>query len=207
MQIVCISDTHGQHHALKLPPGDMLIHAGDLSTRGKSDELRDFLHWFASQPYQHKIFIGGNHDFLLERESKFFRTMVPRGCTYLNDEPVEIKGIRIWGSPITPFFHDWAFNRRRGDKIRRHWALIPDHVDLLVTHGPPLGILDQTTYGDHVGCADLLERLAAVRPKVHLFGHIHEGYGKTEQDGTVFINASCVDTGYRLVNAPVVMEM
>jgi Icc-related predicted phosphoesterase len=125
----------------------------------------------------------------------------------LNDSGVEIEGMTVWGSPITPFFFDWAFNRHRGAHIRRHWDLIPAGVDILVTHGPPYGILDRTARGQCVGCEELLPVVERLRPRLHVFGHIHEAYGQVEVKGTRFVNASVLDLHYRRVNAPVVIDV
>jgi Icc-related predicted phosphoesterase len=207
MKIVLISDSHGQHHLLDLPPGDVLVHAGDFSRSGKPAEAKDFLRWLADQPFRHKIFVAGNHDFIAEKEPALFRSWVPDNCTYLEDQQVEVEGLRIWGSPITPWFFDWAFNRNRGGDICRHWDFIPDGLDLLITHGPPAGILDVTARGEHVGCEDLRKRIEKARPKVSVFGHIHEAYGRAEVDGTSFYNASVLDLGYRMANPPFVIEI
>jgi Icc-related predicted phosphoesterase len=206
MRIICLSDSHGQHRGVPIPPGDVVIHAGDVSKRGEKGELADFLDWFGGLPHRYKIFVGGNHDFLLEDAPREFAKMVPDNCMYLNDSGVEIAGITVWGSPITPFFFDWAFNRHRGADIRRHWDLIPARVDILVTHGPPYGILDRTARGQCVGCEELLPVVERLRPRLHVFGHIHEAYGQFERNGTRFVNASVLDLHYRRVNAPVVVD-
>jgi Icc-related predicted phosphoesterase len=208
MKIISISDTHGQHHGLRLPEGDVIIHAGDISPKGQLAQITAFVHWFSQLPFTHKIFIGGNHDFLLEEDRSLFDSLfASSGCIYLNDSGVEIEGLKIWGSPITPWFHNWAFNRHRGEPIRQHWNLIPADTDILVTHGPPFGILDRTVMDQNVGCADLLQTVQQVKPRYHIFGHIHEGYGQMEGEGTTFINASVMDERYRRVNEPVVWEM
>jgi Icc-related predicted phosphoesterase len=206
MRIICISDTHGQHHSLQLPQGDILIHAGDISTLGKPEEIEDFLDWFSNQTHRYKLFIGGNHDFYLEKEPELFELMVPKNCIYLNDSMAEVEGIKIWGSPVTPFFHNWAFNRYPGDDIRKHWKLIAEDTDILVTHSPPAGILDMTVRGIAVGDEDLKKKINYIKPKYHIFGHIHEQYGKVEQEGTTYINASYLDVRYRPSHPPVVIE-
>lgn len=209
MKIVAISDSHGQHHSLKqLPPGDMLIHAGDVSSRGGLAAVTNFLIWFSKQDYKYKIFIAGNHDFLFERETtEFIKSLIPKDVIYLNDSGIEIEGINIWGSPVQPWFHDWAFNRMRGDDIQKHWDLIPTNTDILITHGPPMKVLDITVHGHkHVGCQNLMDAIQKVKPKVHIFGHIHEAYGVEEQDGIKFINASVLNLQYELVNAPVLFN-
>jgi Icc-related predicted phosphoesterase len=114
------------------------------------------------------------------------------------DSGVTIEGIKFWGSPVTPFFHNWAFNRYENE-IGPHWDLIPEGIDVLITHGPPHGILDKTIReGWSVGCKSLKAKVDQIKPQVHVFGHIHEEMGQVEIGGTTFINASVVDERYRL---------
>lgn len=208
MQIVAISDTHGQHSQLVLPPGDLLIHAGDVSGRGQRTEIVDFLQWFAAQPHPYKVMIAGNHDFYFEQESEErIRQVLPANIVYLNDSGTTVNGLRIWGSPISPWFFNWAFNRHRGADIQQHWNLIPAHTDILITHGPVHGILDRTTHGEAVGCENLLATVQTIRPRYFVCGHIHEAYGMVQKNGTTFINASVLDERYRLVHQPVVAEV
>lgn len=206
MRITFISDTHGQHEALQLPPADMLVHAGDFTGKGQQAEVESFLEWLGAQPHTHKVFIAGNHDFLAERDPQLFQSLLPPGVTYLNDSGLTLEGIRIWGSPIQPWFYDWAFNRRRGPDIARHWALIPDDTELLITHGPAWGILDQLRHGESVGCQDLLQRIQQVKPRIHVSGHIHEAYGAQQVGGVHYINASVLDERYQLVNPPITLD-
>ena len=204
MKFVIIADTHGKHRSVRLPKGDVLIHAGDISYRGEKLEIKDFLLWFARQDFEHKIFIAGNHDFFFEKaKEKELENIIPEKITYLNDSGTIINGINIWGSPFTPKFFNWAFNETRGEAIRKHWKLIPDNTDLLITHGPPYGILDQVASGHHVGCKDLLNRVKEVKPKLHVFGHIHESYGTAASFGVKFINASLTSDAYEMINAPI----
>ncbi len=207
MNIVCISDTHGLHDQLELPSGDMLIHAGDISRRGTEYEVRQFLSWFEVQPFQYKIFIAGNHDFFFEDYPILVKEMIPENVIYLENSAVEIEGIRFWGSPISPRFFDWAFNRDRGPKIRQYWEQIPDKTDILITHGPPLHHGDTIISGEQVGCKDLLEVINEKRPTYHLFGHIHEAYGITKNKHTTFINASVLNHKYKMTNPPITIEV
>jgi Icc-related predicted phosphoesterase len=208
MRLVFISDTHTLHDQIIIPDGDILLHCGDFSSRGRLQEVEDFLDWFGGQPHKYKVLIAGNHDFLAERNPKIFRLLVPENVIYLEDSGVEIEGIHIWGSPVQPWFFDWAFNRQRGAEIRKHWDLIPENTDVLITHGPPYGILDRVASDNRpVGCRDLLHRVGELSVKICAFGHIHEAYGVQEQDGVVFINASVLDEHYRVSNAPVVREI
>lgn len=207
MKIVAISDTHNRHQKLYLPDGDMLIHAGDVTSQGKQSQVEDFLEWFSKQDFKYKIFIAGNHDFFFERMPEdYIRSLIPDEVIYLNDSGVEIEGIKIWGSPVQPWFYDWAFNRQRGAEIQKHWDLIPLSTDVLVTHGPALGFGDRTIYGDRVGCEDLLKTIKKIQPRFSICGHIHEGYSVSESEGTTFINASVLNVKYELVNEPIVFD-
>lgn len=208
MKFVVIADSHGRHHHVRIPGGDVLIHAGDITYRGKKSEVEEFLKWFQKQPHKYKIFIAGNHDFFLEKEKPgVIDKIIPDDIIYLNDSGICINDINIWGSPITPQFYNWAFNKPRGAAIARHWNLIPENTDLLITHGPPRGILDQVMNEQNVGCRDLLEKVKGLGIKVHVFGHIHEAYGTTRSFGTRFINASVMNDQYELVNRPIVFEL
>lgn len=206
MKIVLISDTHGRHRSLQLPPADWIIHAGDLSSRGTQPEVADFMQWYDTLRYTHKVLIAGNHDFLAEDHPDLFRQLVPPGVHYLEDELLELEGLRIWGSPITPFFHNWAFNRNRGAEIKRYWDRIPDNIDILLTHGPAYGILDRTFTAKHVGCEELAKAMERIQPQYHVFGHIHEAYGMHKENGTTYVNASQVNLWNVLANKPVVVE-
>jgi Icc-related predicted phosphoesterase len=205
MRIVCISDTHNLSDGVAVPDGDVLLHAGDLTMMGSIDEVVRAHDWLAALPHPHKVVVAGNHDFLFERQPAAARDLM-RELVYLEDEGAEIGGLAIWGSPWQPWFFDWAFNLERGPAIRAKWDLIPAGTDILVTHGPPRGHGDRTRRGDLVGCEDLLHVVARIEPALHVFGHIHEGYGTTRSGSTLFVNASICDVSYRPVNAPVVVD-
>lgn len=208
MRFVAISDTHGQHSSLSLPEGDVLIHAGDISKRGTEAQIKEFIDWFAGLHYNHKIFIAGNHDFFLENlPVRQIADLIPDQIVYLNDSGFEIEGIKIWGSPIQPWFHNWAFNRQRGSDIKQHWDRIPNDTNILITHGPVKGILDRTAYGEQVGCSDLLDAVKRINPSFHVCGHIHEAYGEQIAERTTFINASVLNEDYFLMNSPKVFEL
>ena len=211
MRLIILSDTHNLHSGLApLPDGDVLVHAGDMTGRGTLGEIEAFVEWFAALPHRHKIMIAGNHDFAFETSAAAAEALVPEGVTYLRDAATIIEGIKFWGSPWQPWFYDWAFNLERGEEIARKWALIPNDVEVLITHGPPHGVLD-TVVGvpaEHVGCAALLARLDTLPAlRLHVFGHIHEAYGSTELLGRRFVNACICDEGYRPVNAPIVIDL
>lgn len=211
MKIVCISDTHGDHELVNLPQGDVLVHAGDITAHGTEEDANRFVEWFASQPFQHKLFIAGNHDTFLEQQPvKFAKLCAAKSLLYLNDSGVTINGVRFWGSPITPRFFDWSFMRDPGSDIEEHWVKIPLDTQVLITHGPVWGILDEVerseTLKEHTGCPSLRDRVAAIQPDYHVFGHIHEGYGEVKQNGTAFLNVSTMDNGYVINNRPVVID-
>ncbi len=199
MRIVSISDTHGQHRKLSLPDGDLFIHAGDASN-GRPGELEDFIEWMVNLPFKHKIFVPGNMDYAMERDPDRYIAQMS-GIRCLIDQSVNLQGLLFHGSPVVPNFVG-VFNRERGEEIMQHWDLIPTEVDILVTHGPPAGILDRTSSGLEVGCQDLLAAFARIRPKVHVFGHFHEGYGRMREGGTQFLNVS-----YGWGNGPIVVDL
>lgn len=208
LKFVAISDSHCRHKSLKLPKGDVLVHAGDVTYRGERWEVLDFLEWFGRQDYAYKIFIAGNHDFFFEKiATAAVQALLPDGVVYLNDSGFCIDHIRLWGSPVTPWYYNWAFNRPRGPAINRHWQQVPADTDLLITHGPPYGVLDTVVNGTHTGDKDLRKKVEAVKPRAHVFGHIHESYGVVQKGGTRFINASVLNDSYELVNPPVVFEL
>ncbi len=208
MKAIFISDTHGKHSDLILPEGDIVFHTGDVSSTGTISEIEGFLEWFEKLDYRYKIFIAGNHDFYFEKEEEHkIKKIIPDNIIYLNDSGIEIEGKFIWGSPIQPWFFDWAFNRKRGEEILIHWNLIPENTDILLTHGPPFGILDKTVRGVHVGCEELQNIVKKIKPKIHAFGHIHEDYGVIEKENCTFVNASVLNFNYKLVNEPIILDI
>lgn len=215
MICVAISDTHNLANGVAIPDGDVLLHAGDLSMEGTSPELARAAQWLGAlrERYDAVIAIPGNHDFGAENDPDETRSLFEaRGITWLVDEPAEIGGVRFYGSPWQPWFYDWAFNFPRDDggaQARETWARIPAETDVLITHGPPSGILDVTWPREqHVGCPHLLEAIRA-RPRIraHVFGHIHEAYGTLREGETLFVNASTCDRRYEPVQPPIVFEV
>lgn len=196
--IVCVSDTHGRHDRLAVPDGDVLVHAGDLTLHGSLDDVTRFDDWLSSLPHRHKVVVCGNHDWCFQRTPAEARRRL-RNAIYLEDEAAVVEGLRFYGSPWQPWFLDWAFNLPRGPELAAKWALIPGDTDVLITHGPPAGVLDLTKRGDRVGCADLLNRVHEVRPKLHVFGHIHEAAGVERVGATLFVNASAYTARDRAV--------
>ena len=209
MKLTFFSDTHYQHDKLKFTEGDILIFCGDLTTHGAIYEVENFSGFMKRLNYQHKIVIAGNHDFCFsdQRRETAEECFFNDGLIYLNDSGVEIEGIKFWGSPVQPWFHNWAFNRKRGEEIRKHWNLIPHDTDVLITHGPPFGIMDLCADGEQVGCVDLLNAVKNIRPKIHAFGHIHESHGCLQIDNTTFINASSLDEKYKNPRLPIDIEI
>jgi predicted phosphodiesterase len=202
MRLVFASDTHARHASLHVPDGDVFIHCGDLTMGGKLSDISAFGTWVHALPHQHKIVIAGNHDFAFERSPERAREALgegTHGLAYLEDSALSLEGLKLYGSPYQPWFYDWAFNLQRGPQLAAKWSAIPNDTDVLITHGPPMWIRDEVR-GDHVGCADLWNRVAQIRPLVHAFGHIHEGSGVAERDGIYFINASICDAGYQPVH-------
>jgi hypothetical protein len=214
MKIICVSDTHTKHKEIPLDylkDADLIIHAGDICNRGYKYEVKNFLDWFSSLPIKNKVFIGGNHDFYLEKGTKedieLLLSEYPY-IIYLNDSGVEIDGFKIWGSPVQPWFYDWAFNRKGAD-ICKHWDLIPLDVDILITHGPIKGYLDLTMGGESVGCPHLLDKIKELKNlRLHVAGHIHEAYGIYEfESGQSFVNASVLNLRYEMQNRPISIEL
>jgi predicted phosphodiesterase len=205
MRIVVVSDTHNLHHRISIPEGDVLVHCGDMLGRGSLAELEAFDRFLAGLPHRHKVVIAGNHDWCFEQEPQEARSRV-RHATYLQDESVVIEGMKFYGSPWQPWFFDWAFNLERGEPLRRVWASIPEDTDVLVTHGPPQGILDLTTRGESVGCEALRARVEELLTPLHLFGHIHEAYGTERRGKTLFVNASTCTVFYQPLQPPVVLD-
>lgn len=220
-RIICISDTHNIHDELTedlIALGGnvdetIIIHAGDISGKGHLHEITAFLDWFSNLPFKYKIFIAGNHDFgfeMIDADGKYTdiaQEYKDKGVIYLMDSMVEIDGIKIYGSPWQPRFYDWAFNVNRGDAIAKKWETIPEGLDILVTHGPPHGILDNTYGGMRAGCEELYKRVFVVRPKFHIFGHIHFGYGMRELDGVTFLNAASLGERYEYDNRPIIFHL
>lgn len=232
IRFVCISDTHGKIEGSKLhmPPGDVLLHAGDFTQKGHMNEIQKFNSYLGALPYKVKVVIAGNHDltfddniteaslrtfgvqksavesYLSERGLKSVKQMLT-SAIYLEDSLVTVCGIKIYGAPWQPVFCDWGFNLKRGEDILKKWQTIPADLDILMTHGPPVGHGDLTGGNNNVGCVELLNTVQKrVKPKFHVFGHIHEGYGVTSDGYTTFINASTCTKRYLPTNAPIVFD-
>lgn len=205
MKIVCLSDTHMSHEDVKIPDGDVLIHSGDATCSGNLVEVSAFCEWFRKFPHKHKIFVAGNHDWLFQDDPGIARQLT-RDFHYLQDSSIEIEGLKFYGSPWTPRYGWWAF-MVDGEDLKRKWDMIPQDVDVLITHGPPDGILDMAGPSRHAGCNYLRDALVRVHPKLHIFGHIHYGHGELIQAGTHFVNAAICDDYNNKLNEPVVVEI
>lgn len=213
MKIDCISDLHG--HYPKLEGGDLLIVAGDLTSRDTVTQLYNFYNWLWNQNYKKIVYIAGNHDNNIEYISYGCESVV-----YLCDSGTQFEGLKLWGSPWTPNFkgmnpHCKAFGLDTEEELAAKWALIPDDTNILITHSPPYGILDHVEkycYGnsrdyDILSCGSKTLRehvMQRIKPAVHVFGHIHEWGGKIVDNVTTkFINASHVNEHYQPVNKPI----
>ncbi len=209
--VVAVSDLHG--HLPNIPPCDILLVAGDIAPSShialQEKWLKTaFRDWLERVPAKEIVGIAGNHDFIFEQKPD----LVPKlKWKYLQDSQIELFGLKIWGTPWQPRFYDWAFNADEPD-LKNKFNLIPTGTDILVSHGPPFGIGDYVpgrNGGDleHVGSPSLLDRVLKVKPKLHVFGHIHEGRGEYERDGVKFVNATVVDRRYKLSYLPMIFEM
>lgn len=229
-RIVFISDTHSQHHGLgELPQGDVLIHAGDFTDKRppRVEEYTEFVDWFSAQPHPHKVLISGNRDSLMDTKttmkhdikSSFWMKQVQdyvkgdRRIKYLEEELHEIpiterKSLKIYGTPWTALYGKPG----KGFQIPRpelgsKWSQIPPGVDILVTHMPPHGVLDMNTGKVKAGCPDLAAAvMTRVKPRIHVFGHIHESAGVTRIDGTLFINAASKIPKSKFLNKPIIVD-
>jgi len=211
MRIWHISDTHTYHDLLRVPDGiDMVIHSGDCSNPrdpyNNEPEVRNFIHWFKSLPIKHKVYVAGNHDTSIEKKLVTKKDFEDYNIHYLEDDLITLQGLLIYGNPYTPLFGNWAFMKDRV-KLDRYWTkAMPGYVDILVTHGPPKGILDKSYSREDVlemcGDKSLLNKVLEVEPKYHLFGHIHNcqniinaGMQKLSICDTWFSNGSVVTDG------------
>ncbi len=196
MKIIHISDTHGKHRDLApLPDGDVLVHSGDCSFAGSDNEALDFLNWFCGQPHKHKVFVAGNHDVAMW-DAKI--EGLPDNVHVLSDSNISIDGKLFYGAPMQMGVKNGKL------KVVEQYDLIPRGVDVLITHRPPMGILDLDSAGRHFGSTKLFERVSELKPQLHLFGHVHSAYGTTLWKDITFVNGSVVDDHYSLMtNQPV----
>ena len=221
MKITMISDTHNRHKSLNgdLPGGDILLHAGDISSMGHKHEIESFLTWFDKiDNYDTKVFIAGNHDWGFQTKPDQCRGLLTgyKTVDYLEDEELVLyfdgpngdrpeENVRIYGSPWQPEFYNWAFNLpRNGPGLQHKWNMIPENTDILITHGPAWGFVDDVEgrRGQHLGCELLVERIKEIKPKIHLCGHIHSGTGHYFDGHTHYFNASVLNEQYIYTQSP-----
>lgn len=216
MDILCISDTHNKHrHYANLPKADMIIHSGDALYDGTEKEAGDFMDWFEALNIEHKIFVPGNHDIFFERFPVLCKEGMPSVKILIHDY-IEIEGIKIFGSPYTPMWKPWAFIYDRKDPAaaRKVWDKIPENLDILITHGPPKNVLD-FAHNQHLGCKFLRRAVERIKPKYHIFGHIHEPQKSglrilTEEIGqssVTFVNATVLDEFYLPTKEPILITI
>jgi predicted phosphodiesterase len=227
MILTVISDTHTKHRQLNgdLPGGDLLIHAGDFMNSGyMPHEIEDFCKWFEAQDYDHLVFIAGNHDRVFENLPERAMEIVNsyKSIDYLQDTQITLyydgpngdspeDNVRIYGSPWQPEFYNWAFNLPKGGKeLQEKWAAIPTDTDILITHGPAQGHLDMSgpPYNEpNLGCGLLRHHFDTnFKPKIHICGHIHGGYGYKFDGQTHYFNASILNERYKYVNKPMTFD-
>lgn len=189
IRVVGISDTHTNEP--KLPDGDWLVHTGDFTIHGYRVEAYRQFCWLEEQRsrYKHVFVTPGNHDFYIEKHLERVREELALiGVVLLHNDYLEVDGVRIYGSGHTPNYHDWAFMLNES-AIYDAWEKIPP-VDALFTHSPPYGVLDKSYRDEHIGCLNLLERVKKLKPKIHIFGHAHEGFGREFNGHTTFLNVA-----------------
>jgi len=206
--IDCVSDLHGFYP--NVGSGDLLIVCGDLTARDESYQYSEFMQWLENQKYKSKIIIAGNHDNQIENGLDF--DFPDLGIYYLCDSGTEFEGLKVWGSPWTLKFKGMnpacmAFTCDTEEELAEKWAMIPQDTDILITHSPPYRVLDKTIRNEHVGSKYLTVLVASDRPKLHIFGHIHESYGKyckgRDAFDPIYINASHVNERYEPINPPI----
>ena len=192
MKIIHISDTHGCHRRLtNLPEADVVVHSGDFTMNGSEPEALDFLNWLCDLPYAHKIFICGNHDDCLYGAN--IDGLDPN-VHYLCNSGIEIDGVRFYGVPM--FMGDCVTDRQA-----KNISKIPSDTDVLITHSPAYGILDfddDINYGDE----QILSKVIEVKPRAHLFGHIHSQHGILTEHGITFSNGAIMNADYTNLNQP-----
>lgn len=202
MKILHLSDTHGQHKNLRsLPEADVIVHSGDFTFAGSEEEAYDFMNWFCNLPYEHKVFIAGNHDMCMYGADPIGG--LSKNVHYLNSNSVVIDGMKFYGIPM--FMEDCM-----DGKLDMLIQNIPDDIDVLVTHMPPKGICDIADYGkgpEHRGNAALAEHLEVLHPTCHLFGHEHDAYGTATIGNVIYSNACVVDSRYNLINNPTIINL
>lgn len=205
LTLVLMSDTHELHREVHVPDGDILIHAGDFTMLSRSlSAVEDFNLWLGELPYR-SIISAGNHEFFLERDPSR-RTFLSNTNVLIN-ESIDLYGLKIWGSPVTPLANA-AFGISSAEDRRRLYSRIPDDTDVLITHGPPYGILDSAHGSEfHSGCRELFDAVMRVKPRLHVFGHVHGAYGIFHTHDTTFVNGALLGPHGDIDKAPIVVRM
>lgn len=197
MRILHLSDTHGAHHRLRnFPEADIVVHSGDFTMTGSEDEAIDFLNWFCDLPYEHKIFICGNHDACLYGANI---DGLDSNVHYLCNSGIEIEGVKFYGVPM--FMEDCVTDRQE-----KFYKNIPSDTDVLITHSPAYGILD---FDDNInyGSEGLLAKLPLLNLKAHLFGHIHAQHGTLNQNDIIFSNGAIMNADYSNLQTPNIIQI
>lgn len=213
MRVVFLSDTHGFNEKIPVPEGDLLIHCGDATNEGTIQEVGAFTSWFGNLPHKHKVFVAGNHDWLFQKQPGLAKQMcLDYGITYLEDRGTTIEGLHIYGTPWTPNFMEWAFMLDEEEDLYEKFQHIPSGLDILVTHGPPFGVLDEVRDNyklRYCGSKALKDVVEKQKPRVHAFGHIHMGYGQKQTEHTHYINAAVWWTLHDMTpkNAPICIDL
>ena len=219
MKTWVISDTHTKHHKLEIPEVDCVIHCGDFSNNvnpyENEYEARQFLEWFRALPIDIKILNCGNHDTSVSARM-IDRTYFP-DIIWPNHDSVVINGLNFFVSPYTPVYGDrWVFTYKRS-RANIYWDAIPENTDILITHGPPKYVLDLALDNNgkglvNTGCKTLFNKVLEVKPRMHLFGHIHDereifNYGKFQRWGIDFYNAACYNYDSGEMNSGHIVEI
>jgi predicted phosphodiesterase len=214
ISFVACSDSHSMHATLGsdlFSPADVFIHTGDLTQHGTKEELQSAISWLASLPYKHKVVIAGNHDISLDKDCTYRSAMARRAGSYATPEEADVLiasmrehnitylspaqpstqlsvgdcTLSLYGLPFSPLsIGPSAFMRSSSENT---WAGPQSSFDILLSHSPPRGHLDQNRQGDHIGCDHFLSAIERLRPSVAVFGHVHEARGFEEltwEDGT-----------------------
>ena len=218
IRIVCISDTHNltdRSDFPSIPEADILIHTGDFTICGKTEDVIKFNDWLGTLPHEYKVVIAGNHEKTFdplvpdndpEKVTKIKRLLT--NCIYLEESSVFIKGIKFYGAPFTRKVGGSTAGFQLGSKgLEDKWSRIPSDTDILMTHGPPFGFGDLTKDGNQ-GCKFLMKEISErIQPKLHVFGHIHEAAGLQTNGATIFINAAICNTPRDLhCQQPIVLD-
>jgi Icc-related predicted phosphoesterase len=228
LRFVCISDTHTHTENLKqnIPDGDVFIHCGDFSYSGQPREIEKFKTFLNSLPHTKKVVIAGNHDITFDKEryeglKKKFNLkpaldeidklkIFEKDVVYLENSSIDLFGYKIYGSPYCNRYYTWAF-MKNDENLAEIWEQVPNDTDIFLTHGPPMYIGDLTVENVYAGSSTLYREIRdRIKPKLHIFGHIHEGYGCYTDEkipGTIFINCALLDSEYNLVNSPIVFDL